>query len=92
MKKLVFILGFISIAASAQDFLGEPERDRDPASIAPITVKRVYPGSQDEEALTVQSALPEARNTADTRGMQREIFKSLYNQELKEERHDEVEE
>lgn len=93
MNKLVLILGFISFSAVAQDFLSEPEpADRDPAAIAPMTVKRNFPGAQDEEDLRVQAQLPEAAMRADTRGMQREIYKSLFNQELKEERHEEVEE
>jgi len=92
MNKLILILGFISFSAVAQDFLSEPEPERDPAAAQPLNVKRSYPGAQDEEDLRVQTALPEAAMRADTRGMQREIFKSLYNQELKEERHDEVEE
>ena len=94
MNKLILILGFFAFTSSAiaEDFLSEPEPERDIASVAPLTVKRTYPGGNDEEDLRVQSALPEASMRADTRGIQREIFKSLYNQELKEERQDEVEE
>jgi hypothetical protein len=95
MNKLILILGFISFSAAAQDFLSEPEAtavDRDPAAVQPLNLKRSYPGAQDEEDLRVQAQLPEAAMRADTRGMQREIFKALYNQELKDEHHDEVEE
>ena len=95
MNKLILILGFISFSAAAQEFLSEPDAatvDRDPAAVQPLNTKRSYPGAQDEEDLRVQTQLPEAAMRADTRGMQREIYKSLYNQELKEEHHDEVEE
>ncbi len=94
MNKLILILSFLAWSgmAAAEDFLSEPEPEREPASVAPLSVKKTYPGSQDEEDLRVQTTLPEASMRADTRGMQREIFKALYNQELKEEHRDEVEE
>jgi hypothetical protein len=59
------------------------EMDREPASVTPPS-KRAYPGGADEEDLQIQSAMPEAGLRMNSRSLQREVFKSLYNQELKE--------
>lgn len=68
--------------------------DRDPAAVvAPSNVvKRSYPGGADEEDLQVQNHLPEAGLKTDSRSLQREVYKVLYNQELKDERKEDVEE
>ncbi len=85
IKTLFFALVAITgIFASAEEL---PEMDRDPANIILPTasVKRTYPGGADEEDLRVLTTLPEAALRTDARGIQKEVFKSLYNQELKEE-------
>lgn len=66
--------------------------DRDPAAIGIAAKKRTYPGGGDEEDLRVLAALPEAAMKTDSRSLQREVYKQLFNQELKEDRQDEVEE
>lgn len=92
--KWLLALGLvISTHAYAEDFLSEPEPEREPAALAPaLSVKRTYPGGADEEDLQVQTAIPEAAQRTDARSLQREVFKALYNQELKDERQDAVEE
>lgn len=66
---------------------------REPAAIpSTLNSKRNYPGGADEEDLRVQNYLPEAGLKTDARSVQREVYKALYNQELKDERHDPVEE
>lgn len=70
--------------------------DREPAgfgsyTIAPAKVK-TYPGGADEEDLKVQSNAPDAPLTTDARTLQRDVYRDLYKQELKDERHDAVEE
>lgn len=86
------LTGFVQ-AALAEDFLSEPEPEREPASVQNnLTVKRNYPGGADEEDLQVQTAIPEATLQTDARSLQREVYKALYNQELKDERQDAVEE
>jgi hypothetical protein len=84
MKAVVAVLVLFGwFAAAAEDML---DVDRDPASlILPTNVaKRTYPGGADEEDLKVQPRLPEASLKTDARSIQKEVFKSLYNQELKD--------
>lgn len=92
--KWLLALGLvISAHSQAEDFLGEAEPEREPAAVAPaMSTKRTYPGGADEEDLQVQTAVPEAALRTDARSLQREVFKALYNQELKDERQDAVEE
>jgi hypothetical protein len=85
------ILALSGFSAWALDEGAEFEFERDPASI-PVSTKRTYPGGADEEDLTVQTQLPEATLKTDARGIQKEVYKSVYNQELKDERQDAVEE
>ena len=107
MKLLIVIFSLVSMPAWAQDFLSETESavdpeassavefdmGRDPAATpSALNVKRSYPGGADEEDLRVLPALPEAAMKTDTRTVQREVYKTLYNQDLKDERHDPVEE
>jgi hypothetical protein len=67
--------------------------ERDPAAISAISAsKRTYPGGADEEDLQVQTRLPEAALKTDFRTVQRGVYKTLYNQELKDERTEPVEE
>lgn len=75
------------IFASATVFATDVEVDRDPSSLVTPPVKRLYPGGVDEEDLKVQAAIPDAVVRTDARGIQKEVFKSLYNQELKDEAH-----
>ena len=93
---------FVNIAEAEEDFLEIPAvtsqesagEMREPAAAAPIVSanKRTYPGGLDEEDLQVQNHLPEASLRTDARYLQREVYKNLYNQELKDERQDAVEE
>ncbi len=79
MKKL-FLLGLllVNFAVSASEIiapmtpLNEIERVR----------KRLYPGGRDEEDLKVMAALPESSRKTDERAIQKEVYKSLFNQEL----------
>lgn len=95
MKIFVVILGalvWFSLSAFADDELIDGS-DREPAAVAPINVnKRTYPGGQDEEDLQVQGHLPSAGLKTNARGLQRGVYKNLYNQEMKEERSQAVEE
>ncbi|NJM10426.1 MAG: hypothetical protein HC883_06140 [Bdellovibrionaceae bacterium] len=98
MKKLILALGLITFSftawtAAAEDFLSEPSPEREPAAVTnALSPKRTYPGGADEEDLRVQTALPEAALRTDARSIQREVYKALYNQELKDDRQDAVEE
>jgi hypothetical protein len=93
MKSVVAILILFGSfkSAVADDLL---DMDRDPASLILPTnsAKRTYPGGADEEDLKVQTSLPEAALRTDTRGIQKEVYKALYNQELKDESHAPLEE
>lgn len=67
--------------------------DREPAAVSvPSVNKRLYPGGADEDDLLVQARLPEAGLKTDQRSLQRGVFKNLYNQEMKEDRQDTLEE
>jgi hypothetical protein len=107
MKMWIVLLSFLALPAWAQDdFLSETESavetgasdiefdmGRDPAAVpSTLNSKRSYPGGADEEDLRVLPALPEAALKTDSRSVQREVYKALYNQELKDDRHDHVEE
>lgn len=94
MKTIVAIVSLICVgsAAYAEDFAPVQEIDRDPAALAVPLKKRGYPGGADEEDLRVMAVLPEAALKTDSRTLQRDVYKQMYNQDLKEERHDEVEE
>lgn len=103
MKMWIVLLSFLTLPAWAQDeFLseeplpvemGEFDMGRDPAAVpSTLNTKRTYPGGADEEDLRVLPALPEAAMKSDARSVQREVYKALYNQELKDDRHDPVEE
>lgn len=103
MKMWIVLISFFALPAMAQDeFLseepvpseiGEFDMGREPASVpSTLNAKRTYPGGADEEDLRVLPALPEAALKADARAVQREVYKALYNQELKDDRHDPVEE
>ncbi len=83
MKWTVIALFLVSASALANDV----EVDRDPSALVTPPVKRLYPGGADEEDLKVQAAIPDAVVRTDARGIQKEVYKSLYNQELKDEAH-----
>ena len=91
MRVVIAALILFGWFAVAEDIY---EVDRDPASLILPTssAKRTYPGGADEEDLKVQTALPEAALRTDARGIQKEVYKTLYNQELKDESHAPVEE
>jgi len=91
MGNLILILLFL---VSGAVFAQEEEVSRDPSSliIPSASAKRTYPGGADEEDLKVQTSLPEAALRTDARGIQKEVYKALYNQELKDESHAPVEE
>ena len=89
MRLLVlFSLVFSSAAFAADELV---DMDREPASITPAS-KRAYPGGADEEDLQIQATLPEASLRTDSRSVQREVYKSLYNQDLKEDHPEPIEE
>lgn len=84
MKWASVLVLLLSFAAAAN----EPEViDRDPSALITPPVKRLYPGGADEEDLKVQASIPDAIVRTDARGIQKEVYKSLYNQELKDEAH-----
>lgn len=89
MRLLMFLLLSFSFAAFAEDEL--VDLDREPAAMTPAS-KRAYPGGSDEEDLQIQSALPDASLKTDSRSVQREVYKSLFNQDLKEDRPEPIEE
>lgn len=92
MKSLVVLIIFLNGAfAMAQELIDTNERD--PAAIGAMSARqRTYPGGADEEDLQVQAHLPEASLKTDFRSVQRGVYKTLYNQELKDERTEPVEE
>lgn len=57
-----------------------------------VTQKRTYPGGADEESLFVLTRLPEAPLRTTSRQIQKEVYKTIYNQELKDESTETMEE
>lgn len=101
MRPFAFALLIMwSLQSGAQDLESDlapfknKDGDRDPAAVTQVSSvrKRNYAGGADEEDLRVQPSLPEASVHVDARGLQREIFKQLYNQDLKEEQQNDMEE
>jgi hypothetical protein len=100
MNKFICIVCFAALPlfATAQDLGPGPlpdnaaDFDREPAALPPTTKKRNFPGAADEEDLRVLASLPEAAMRIDARSLQREVYKQLYNQELKEETQNDLEE
>ncbi len=103
MRLILLSVFFVVTSAFAEeDFLATPNvsnadanvEQREPATALPQLVpnKRHYAGGADEEDLQVQTQLPEAALHTDSRSLQREVYKSLYNEELKDERQEAVEE
>lgn len=82
------VLSSVALAAEEEDVVRDPSSLVLPSSSA----KRTYPGGADEEDLKVLTSLPEAVVRTDARGIQKEVYKALYNQELKDESHAPVEE
>jgi hypothetical protein len=72
--------------ASANDGMSEPvaESTRDPASES-------VPGRKaNEEELRVRPSLPDAQVKKDTRSLQAEVYKSVYNKDLKPDQREDV--
>ena len=47
--------------------------------------KRLYPGGKDEEDLKVIAVMPEAPRKMDEKLVQKEVYKTIYNQEMVDE-------
>ncbi|MGE0764589.1 MAG: hypothetical protein AB7N80_15040 [Bdellovibrionales bacterium] len=76
---ILLIFSFLSSAALASE-IGEP--------LIPLVEiekarKRLYPGGRDEEDLKVLASLPESIRKTDERVIQKDVYKTLFNQELK---------
>lgn len=87
----IVLLSFLTLTAGAQDS-AEIESERDPAAATATPTKRNYPGGADEEDLRVQAQLPEAAIKVDARSVQKNVFREMFNQELKDERSESMEE
>lgn len=80
---MAVILGFYGARTWAQEATD---------SSSPVTQKRAYPGGADEESLSVLTRLPEAPLRTSARQIQKEVYKTIYNQELKDESTETMEE
>lgn len=95
---LVFLCSIWMLAANAQGNVQEAlieTNERDPAAVSPrpnSATHRGYPGGADEDDLQVQAHLPEATMRTDARSLQKDVYKTLFNQELKDDNRDAVEE
>jgi hypothetical protein len=95
MRLIVYALIGLSLGtfAYAEEALMEmPERDPSSMQNLAPSSKRTYPGGADEEDLQVLNRLPDSQVKTDSRSVQREVYKALYNEEMKEERQENVEE
>lgn len=73
---------FVSALFSFPAWAGEPGK-LTPLSEIEKARKRLYPGGRDEEDLKVLAMLPEALKKTDDKTLQKEVYKTLYNQDLK---------
>ena len=74
------IFSFGAMAAELDEEVGiDPEQ---PTAAAPLK-KKDYPGGADEEDLQVQDRLPEAMAKTDSHSIQKDVYKALYNEEMK---------
>ena len=91
MKAMIFcLLIFAGFFAAAEELLDAA--DREPANVTAASAKRTYPGAADEDDLQVQAHIPEAAIKTDARTVQRNVFKTLYNQEMKDQSQENLEE
>lgn len=65
--------------------------ERDPAAALPKK-ERNYPGGSEEEDLRVSPTLPEAPIKTDARTVQRDVYRALYKEELKNDHDDAADE
>lgn len=83
--------------AQSSDSLDEilPGRDiveREPSAVRSSVSKRTYLGGADDDDLSVQKQIPEAAIRVDARSVQREIYKKLYREDMKDDRQETMEE
>jgi hypothetical protein len=71
---------------------GQEAGDRDPATVRSSAGKRTYVGGMDDDDLRVQKQIPEAAIRVDARSVQKEIYKKLYRQDMKDDRQETMEE
>ncbi|NJL72347.1 MAG: hypothetical protein HC888_12605 [Candidatus Competibacteraceae bacterium] len=91
LSSLASLFLLLGGAAGAQQDGGDFEREPSAVGVT-ASKKRTFPGGADEEDLRVQTNLPDAAIRTDARTLQRDVYRSLYNQELKDDRQDAVEE
>lgn len=90
-RRFLYLLIGLSLASAWAEDEGASEVERDPAATINSS-KRTYPGGADEEDLRIQAQLPEAALKTDARSIQKDVYRNMFNQELKEERQEAVEE
>ncbi len=86
MKLFGFALTLLlaSPAALAAELDDEVTVDHEQTTVvAAPSAKRTYPGGADEEDLKVQAHLPEAVQKTDSQVVTKEVYKTLYNEEMK---------
>ncbi len=74
----------VMIVFGAPTFASEISPNLTPATEIERARKRLYPGGRDEEDLKVLASLPEAPRKTDTRSIQKEVYKNLFDQDLKD--------
>ena len=80
MKSLLALFSLLSVVVSASEISAPVV----PAEEIEKARKRLYPGGRDEEEIKVLVALPEYSRKTDDKSIQKEIYKNLFNQELKD--------
>ncbi len=85
LKILVGSIGLASPGIGAEELLPELKL-REPAATGSLqaTTTKTLLAVQDEEDLQVQTKLPEAIQRIDSRGIQKNVFKALYQKELQD--------
>lgn len=78
---LIIILGLLLPLFSSAEIDVTTERDLE---IQEIAEKRLYPGGADEEDLEVVERITEADIKVSRSSVEREVYKELFNEELKE--------
>lgn len=87
---LCFGFGLGTVAAAQDDATPAPVTDAATATTDRTPAQDPSTGKNNEDELKVQAQLPEAQLKRDARSMQNEVYKSIYNRELKQDQREDV--
>lgn len=79
-----WLISLLILVSAISSYASEISPNLTPTAEIERSRKRLYPGGRDEEDLKVLASLPEAARKTDTKSIQKEVYKNLFDQELKD--------